>query len=218
MDTCVLVGASDFNASYFKELDENGMFDYVMAVDGGYAHLEAIGRKPDMAIGDFDSLGYVPRGLRVVRKSPHKDESDMELALIRAKAQRFDTVYVFGALGRRVDHTLANLQLFAKFAEQGMDINVFDDYAQLSFLVGPDLLSIPACESGTLSIFAMNDECHGVFERGLEWELDDFTLSNRTSLGLSNEFKGEASIVGVEEGTLAVFLPLWSEEERSEQE
>lgn len=209
METCALVGASDFNDDYFRFMDENGMFDYIMAVDGGFAHLEKIGVKPNMAIGDFDSLGYVPRGLRVVRKSPHKDESDMELALMRAKAQRFDTVYIFGALGGRTDHTLANLQLFALYAEKGISVVAIDNNAQLTFLVGPDLLEIPACESGTLSIFAMTDECKGVFERGLEWELEDYTLTNRTSLGLSNEFKGEAAMVGVEEGTLAVFLPLW---------
>lgn len=208
MRTCALVGASDFNDEQFRLMDEAGMFDYVMAVDGGFAHLESIGRKPDMAIGDFDSLGYVPRGIRVVRRSQHKDESDMELALMRAKAQRFDAVYVFGGLGRRLDHTLANLQLFAKFTEKGISVTAIGDDSAATFLAGPDVLEAPARESGTVSVFAMNDECVGVFERGLEWELDDHTLTNRTSLGLSNEFKGEAIMIGVEQGTLVVFLPL----------
>ncbi|WP_165252470.1 thiamine diphosphokinase [Adlercreutzia sp. ZJ304] len=208
MKTCALVGASDFNADQFKIMDDAGVFDYVMAVDGGFAHLESIGRKPNMAIGDFDSLGYVPRGLHVVRHSAHKDESDMELALMRAKSQRFDTIYIFGGLGRRLDHTLANLQLFAKFAERDISISAIGDDSLVTFLAGPDVLEAPARESGTVSVFAMNDKCCGVFERGLEWELDDYTLDNRTSLGLSNEFKGEAIMIGVEQGTLAVFLPL----------
>ena len=58
--TCALVAASDFNTAYFKEADEAGTFDEVYAVDAGFAHLEAIGRAPDLAIGDFDSLGYRP--------------------------------------------------------------------------------------------------------------------------------------------------------------
>ena len=206
--TCALVGASDFNADEFCRMDAMGMFDYVMAVDGGFAHLEGIERKPDMAIGDFDSLGYVPRGLRVVRCNPHKDQSDMELALVRAKAQRFDMVYVFGGLGRRLDHTLANLQLFADYTERGLTVAAVGDDSAVTFLTGPDVLEAPARETGTVSVFAMNDECRGVFERGLEWELDDYTLTNRTSLGLSNVFKGEAIMMGVEEGTIAVFLPL----------
>ena len=55
-----------------------GEFDYVIAVDAGFAHLEAIGAVPDMAVGDFDSLGYVPKCRRVSRHPVKKDKSDME--------------------------------------------------------------------------------------------------------------------------------------------
>lgn len=54
----------------------------------------------------------------------------------------------------------------------------------------------------------MNDACTGVFERGMRYGLDDARLTNRTSLGLSNELQGEAVVIGVEEGTLAIFLPV----------
>lgn len=207
MKTCALVGAADFNATRFCAMDDAGMFDYVIAVDGGFAHLEAIGRTPNMAIGDFDSLGYVPRGLHVVRKPTRKDESDMELALMRAKSQRFDAAYAFGALGKRLDHTMANMHLFAKFTEAGLPLTAVGDGEIVMFLSGPHTLELPARESGIVSVFALSDTCYGVFERGLAWELDDYTLTNRTSLGLSNEFKGEAALIGVSSGTLAIIMP-----------
>ena len=81
MTICALVGASEFNAEHFQMMDAEEAFDYVIAVDGGFAHLEAIGRMPDMAMGDFDSLGYVPSIPQVSRFSSNKDASDMELAL-----------------------------------------------------------------------------------------------------------------------------------------
>lgn len=208
MKTYALVGASDFNEAEFASMDAQGAFDWVIAVDGGYASLERIGRTPDMALGDFDSLGYVPRGVRTSRFSPHKDKSDMELALDRAKSDRATDVYVFGALGRRLDHTLANVQLFAKFSESGLRITAIGNSEALVFVTGPDTFEAPARESGTVSVFAMNDVCSGVFERGLEWELDDAVLTNRTSLGLSNELIGEAVMIGVESGTIAIFYPL----------
>lgn len=206
--TYALVGASDFNAEEFLRLDAQGAFDWVIAVDGGFASLEDVGRKPDMALGDFDSLGYVPRGVRTARFSSHKDKSDMELALDRARSDRATDVYVFGALGRRLDHTLANLQLFAKFSETGMGVTAIGDEEAIIFVTGPDAFEAPARERGNVSVFAMNDACAGVFERGLEWELDDVTLTNRTSLGLSNELTGEAIMIGVEQGTIAIFYPL----------
>lgn len=208
MKTCALVGSSQFNAAHFQELDAAGVFDYVIAVDGGFASLEAIGRKPDMALGDFDSLGYIPKGLRVAQFSSHKDKSDMELALDRARSMHYDEVYVYGGLGRRLDHTLANLQLFALFSEKGLFVTAVDEDTSVVFITGPDTFEMPAVEAGTVSVFSMNDRAEGVFERGLAYELDDAVLTNRTSLGLSNELIGEAVMIGVEKGTIAIFLPL----------
>lgn len=208
MKTCALVGSSQFNAAHFQKLDAAGVFDYVIAVDGGFASLEAIGRKPDMALGDFDSLGYVPKGLRVAQFSSHKDKSDMELALDRARSMRYDEVYVYGGLGRRLDHTLANLQLFALYSEKGLFVTAVDEDTSVVFITGPDTFEMPAVEAGTVSVFSMNDRAEGVFERGLAYELDDAVLTNRTSLGLSNELIGEAVMIGVEKGTIAIFLPL----------
>lgn len=208
MKTCALVGSSQFNAAHFQELDAAGVFDYVIAVDGGFASLEAIGRKPDMALGDFDSLGYIPKGLRVAQFSSHKDKSDMELALDRARSMHYDEVYVYGGLGRRLDHTLANLQLFALFSEKGLFVTAVDEDTSVVFITGPDTFEMPAIEAGTVSVFSMNDRAEGVFERGLAYELDDAVLTNRTSLGLSNELIGEAVMIGVEKGTIAIFLPL----------
>ncbi|MBR5259205.1 MAG: thiamine diphosphokinase [Eggerthellaceae bacterium] len=208
MSCCALVGASDFNSEHFMELDAQGQFDYVIAVDGGFAHLESIGRKADMALGDFDSLGYTPKGIRMAKFSSKKDKSDMELALDRAKAQRFDVVYVYGALGGRLDHTMANLQLMAKFCEQGMYVNAVGMNELVMYVTGPDMLELPAYDDGTVSVFSLSDQSTGVFERGLLYELDDAVITNRTSLGLSNEFVGEPSVVGVESGTLAVMVAL----------
>ena len=78
----------------------------------------------------------------------------------------------------------------------------------LIYLTGPDIFEAPAREEGTVSVFAMDAECTGVFERGLKWELDDAVLTNRTTWGLSNELMGEAVMIGVESGTLVIFYPL----------
>lgn len=208
MGTCAVVAASDFNSRRFCELADAGMFDHIVAVDGGYEHLRRIGYAADIALGDFDSLGYVPRDVAAEVFSPHKDASDMELALDRVHTQGFSQVYVFGALGRRLDHTVANMQLFARYSEEGLSVKVEDDENELVFLSGPAALSLPAHDAGTVSVFSMSDVCTGVSERGLKWELDSIKLTNRTSLGLSNECIGVPAEIRVQAGTLVVFLPL----------
>ncbi len=187
---------------------ESDAFDHIIAVDGGLRSLEEVGVKPDVALGDFDSLGYVPTGMRTVRFSKDKDKSDMELALKRAKSQRFDNAVVFGALGGRLDHTLANMGVFSKYSELGLKVTVIDDDTAVFFLTGPDIFEAPALESGVVSVFAMSDVTEGVFERGMKWDLDDVVLTNRESIGLSNELIGEAVMIGVEKGTICVIFPV----------
>lgn len=208
MTTCALVAASDFNADHFMALYKQDVFDQVMAVDAGFAYLDELGVKPDLAIGDFDSLGYVPKARRVSRHPAHKDASDLELALQRAASREDDHLYIYGALGRRLDHTVANLQLFAYYAELGFDITVIDMNSALRVLVGPDAFELPRLESGIVSVFSATDRAIGVSERGLEYSLDDAELTNRTSLGLSNELIGQEAVISVAEGTLYVFYPL----------
>lgn len=208
MQTVALVGASEFNAEAFNFMNAEHHFDYVIAVDGGLAHVQELGITPNLVMGDFDSLGYVPKGLHVLQFPTDKDKSDMELAFERAKTLRAKTVFVFGGLGQRLDHTNSNLQLFARFSETGMLVTAFGMNEVIMLVTGPNSLEIPAQESGIVSVFAMNDICEGVFERGLKWELDGVALTNRTSLGLSNEFIGQAAQIGLSRGTLAIILPL----------
>lgn len=206
MSACAIVGASDFNSDAFLMMEEAGMFDYVIAVDAGFRSLEEVGKKPDFVLGDFDSLGYKPRGIRIATYSADKDKSDMELAIDRARTKKFDTLFIFGALGRRLDHTLANIQVLSKASEDGMKVCAVGKNETVFFLTGPNTFELDAREEGVISVFAMDDQVEGLFERGLKWELDDVVLKNRLSLGLSNKFIGEPVLIGVEKGTIAVIV------------
>ncbi|MEY8461437.1 thiamine diphosphokinase [Eggerthellaceae bacterium 24-137] len=208
MTTYALVGASDFNAAHFACRADAGAFDAVIAVDGGYASLVAAGCTPDLAIGDFDSLGYMPDGVPVKAFPAEKDASDMELALEEALARGADAVEVYGALGGRLDHTLANLLLLASFAERGLAVATVGEAERIVFLVGPGELVLPAADEGIVSVFSLTDVSTGVVEEGLKYGLDGVALTNRTSWGLSNELADVPARIAVESGTLVVFLPL----------
>ena len=208
MTTCALVAAIDFNERHFSDCAKEGKFDAVYAVDAGFALLEQMGFVPDMAVGDFDSLGYIPRCQRVVELPVEKDKSDLEVAMDRAKKRNFDEVVIYGALGARLDHTVANLQMCARFAEEGMGVTfIAGDYA-IRIVVGPDVFELPTLERGTVSVFSATAESRGVIERGMHYSIDDQTLTNRTTWGLSNELEGREAAISIEEGTLYVFYPL----------
>lgn len=206
--SCAIVATCDFNSSDFAKRRNSAEFDSIVAVDGGYAHLEAIGCAPDMVIGDFDSLGYVPDGTNVIVHPSHKNASDLELALDYLEDAGCARAAIYGALGGRLDHSVANLQMCARFAERGMDVELVGVDCIVKMLVGPARLELPLLDEGTVSVFSAVEESRGVTEMGLEYPLDDATLTNRTTLGLSNELVGRPASVSVDAGTLFVFYPL----------
>ncbi len=204
--TVALVAASDFNSQHFSATEKEGVFDAIVAVDGGYAHLKSAGAAPSVAIGDFDSLGYIPEDIECLTFPTHKNKSDLELALDYVVELGASTIYIYGALGGRLDHTLANIQLLARYAESGMNVIVIDSAMVVQYVVGPDTLKLPCLEQGTISVFSLTPKSMGVTECGLEYPLENTVLTDRTTLGLSNEFIGKEASISLEKGTLIVMM------------
>lgn len=208
METYALVGASDFNEDVFRRRVAEGAFAAVVAVDGGVASVRAAGVEPTVAIGDFDSLGYVPEGVPVQRHTPFKAASDMELGVLWAQHHGARRIEAYGALGGRLDHTIANLQLFARVSEEGAQVRLVGLDQQVAFLTGPATLELPPLPQGTVSVFAACDQADGVLEEGMRYSFDSPRLTNRSTRGLSNELIGQPARVSVGEGTLIVIFPL----------
>lgn len=215
MPRCALVGAVGFNARHFASQE----FDCVVAVDRGYAALQSIGCAPDLVVGDFDSLGYVPQDAEVLQFPAEKDESDMELAVRGAAEGGCDELIFYGALGARLDHTLANLQVMAGCARRGLGVCAVGDDYTVAVLdgagrnrIGFEAFEPPAPESEGyacyLSVFAYGGTAKGVTEAGLKYALVDADIPDDVSLGLSNEFTGKPAAVKVGQGTLFVTFPL----------
>lgn len=215
MPTSALVGATEFNVEHFARQ----RFDCVVAVDAGYASLKAIGCEPDVVVGDFDSLGYVPDAPDLLRLPPEKDESDMEMAVRIAAGRGCDTLQLYGALGRRMDHTLANLQVMVGCARRGLHVAAINADCAVVALDGQgvrelafkafDPASLDAGAYGRfLSLFAYGSPAHGVCEEGLKYVLRDATVPDDVSLGLSNEFIGAPVRLSVSCGNILVTFPI----------
>ena len=212
MKRYALVGAVDFNYEDFSQRS----FDGVVAVDRGYAKLASWGIVPDVALGDFDSLGFVPRAPRVETFPAAKDESDMELACSLALADGACELVLYGCLSRRLDHTLANIQLLAGLARRGavalgvgagFALCVLDAAAPATARLSFPAFDAAALDAGPygryLSVFAYGGPAT-VSEAGLRWELDRACLPDDVSRGLSNEFTGAPAAIEVHAGNVVV--------------
>ena len=181
--------------------------DFIIAADGGLAALEAAGITPDLVVGDFDSLGYIPDFERIICHPSEKNDTDTALCLAEGIKRGYRTFVIYGGLGARLDHTMANLQNCAGAADhgavcwlwgEGTAVCVFGDGEKLCFGKGMD---------GVISVFA-TDRARGVTISGLKYVVDNVCLTNTVPLGVSNEFVGEDAEIGVSLGTLTA---IWKE-------
>ncbi len=199
MSVCHIVGAGECRQLELKA--ESG--DLIIAADGGYKHLESEKIKPHIIIGDFDSLSDIPPCNEVIKLNPVKDVTDMYAAVEVGIDRGFNKFYLYGAMGGRFDHSLANIQLVASLAQNKIKAFIFDGKTVITALHN-ESAEFDSSHSGYISIFAHSDECRGVTLNGLKYPLENAVLKNTFPLGVSNEFLGKESEITVENGTAII--------------
>ena len=199
--TCVIVGAGEILEQEIRVNDG----DYVIAADGGLEYLDGRGIKADMALGDFDSLGYVPEHENLVVHPAMKDDPDMMLAVQEGLRLGYRDFRIYGGLGGRLDHTIANLQTLLWLTKQGARGELSGQGVHITAIHNRSI-QLGAEHRGYISVFCLGGEASGVWIRGLKYTLEDAVLTSDRPLGLSNEFVGTESEIGVKEGNLII---LW---------
>lgn len=181
--------------------------DFVIAADGGYAALTSLGVTPNLVVGDFDSLGYVPQAEEVIQHPVMKDDTDMMLAVKLGLQRGYRNFVMLGSVGGRLDHTLANLQTLLYLAEHDARGVLYGENTVIT-AVRNDTLTVSG--TGTISVFCLSGEAKGVTEEGLLYSLSDATMVSGYPIGVSNEFLDGPGKISVRDGSLIV---LWSAEQ-----
>ena len=200
MKTCVIFCAGEFHG-----LTEPISADCVtIAADGGWQHTQALGLAPDLVLGDFDSLGYVPKKAQVF--PVEKDDTDAMLAARQGLALGCRRFVFYGALeGPRLDHAVANFQTLQFLADHGARGFLVGASTTVT-LVKDGTLELPAGE-GIVSVFCLGNDAQGVTLRGLKYPLEQGTLTPGFPLGVSNHLTGVPASITVEQGSLLVMYP-----------
>ena len=199
---CVIFCAGEFGG-LTEEIRED---DLVIAADGGVRHAENLGIRPDIILGDFDSLGYAPEGAEV--HPVEKDDTDAMLAAKRGLEKGCREFLFYASLdGPRLDHTLANLQTLRYLADRGAAGRLVGLRQQVTLLRNGKL-TLPPREKGDISIFAFGGEARGVTIKGLKYELEKGSLTPSFPLGVSNSFNGKSVEISVDHGDVLIIYDI----------
>ncbi len=198
MQTCVIFCAGGFE-KLARIVDAS---DFILAADGGLAHLQKLGISPNGVIGDFDSLGYIPQGAQVF--PVEKDDTDSMLAVRKGLELGYRRFEIYGALdGDRLDHTIANLQTLHFLAEHGA-VGYLVGLRHTVTVVRNGCIRFPKEAKGILSVFCLTQDTKGVCLRGLKYPMENGTLTSGFPLGVSNHFIGEEAVVAAGDGMVTV--------------
>jgi thiamine pyrophosphokinase len=185
---------------------QNWPYDCVICADGGAQHALGLGLAPDVVVGDLDSLDGDLRarledeGCQVLVHPPRKDETDLELALRYAIDHGVDEILILGALGGRIDQTLANVLLLALPELQKVKTRIVAGDQEMFLIRGQAF--IEGQVGDTVSLLPIAGDVRGITAEGLEYPLQHGTLKFGPTLGISNVLTVPVARVQVGQGLL----------------
>lgn len=200
MKRCVIVGGApieryDRIKTYLRE------DDYLIFCDCGLRHAEALGVKPDLIVGDFDSHARPETDTETIVLPTVKDDTDTVHALKEAISRGCTDFLLIGMTGRRLDHTLGNIYMLVYIYEKGLNALMVDDYSEIS-LVG----SSPAEIDDSLPFFSLiniTGKAKGIYIENAKYPLDNAEIRYDYQYGVSNEvLPGKLARIRVEDGLL----------------
>lgn len=179
-------GENDLLSNLAKEAD------YIITVDGSWEKLKRCGLdfQVDLLIGDFDSLNQsklqVPDNVEV-KKYPHqKDKTDLELAVDEAIKLNPRKITIFGALGNRIDHALANILMLEKIARRNIRGKIINDPHRIYAVFPGYSLQFPAKINDVISLIPITKNVEGISTEGLKYVLKNESLCRTPTRGISN--------------------------------
>lgn len=198
-DPLVIVGGGAVDLDLLRELYASGA--RLVGADGGADIIVKAGLKPEVIIGDFDSLvaPYSWLGKTRLMQISEQETTDFEKALYSTSAS---VTVALGMTGKRFDHTLAALDAVTRYAARRRIVLVDECDVALA-LTGP--FSFAVEPSARVSVHPLTPT-RFARSTGLKYPLDGLLLAPGIRTGTSNEASAPTFTIEPATGDAGVYL------------
>lgn len=200
METLIISGG-DIEEEFLKSFINKKKIDKIIVADKGLEVLNRIDLKPNYIIGDFDSVNesvlnkYNENDIEIVKLNPEKDYTDTHMALKLAISLKSNQIYILGALGKRMDHAIANIHILKEALDNNLNCKIIDENNEIE-LITTGINVVKSSEYKYISLIPLTTEVTGITLEGFKYSLNDATLEIGHSIGVSNEIlSNEAKII-----------------------
>ena len=183
-------------------------FNYVIASDRGLEELDKYNIVPNYIIGDFDSIDkeilnkYIKnKDIKIMELNPEKDYTDTHMALKLAIELKSTSIIIIGAIGTRLDHTIANIHILKEALDENIECRIIDSRNEIQLLNKRTILKLDD-NYKYISLIPLTTEVKGITLQGFKYSLEDDTLEIGHSIGVSNEQIEEKAEIDLKEGIL----------------
>lgn len=202
MKKAVLVCNGSIDTKFLYSFISEG--DFIIAVDGGANKLIKTNFRPDVIIGDMDSISKNSlKKFRSVKKivfPREKDKIDLELAIDYCIEKKFSEIIILGAIGTRADMTITNIFALMQIPKK-INAKIIHENQEI-YLIPKKRFSVEGIPGEKISLFAIKGDVVGLTLKGFKYELKNFRLKFGIGIGLSNEFKNKKAWITSKDGIL----------------
>lgn len=197
------LGNPDFFMKCLTQVDNR----LLICCDGGARHLAASGLLPDVLVGDMDSIEplqqmqYERQGVKIIRHPVEKDFTDTALALEYALSLEPQSIQIWGALGGRIDHAMANVHLLLTGKYLGVKTCLLDEFCEV-FVAQTDV-HFENAVGCVVSLLALSPQVEGITLHGFAYPMTDGVLTLPESRGISNVVLKDPAGIHVRSGDSA---------------
>ncbi|ODM25597.1 thiamine pyrophosphokinase [Clostridium sp. Bc-iso-3] len=206
MYALIVCNGSIIDYSYHRKFFDEA--DFIVCADGGALHLQKLGIKPDVLLGDFDSIeeGYLEyyreQKVTILKYPTEKNMTDTELAVDTAIERGYKDIVIIGGTGTRLDHTLSNIFLLRQMLDRGVRGRIVNEYNEI-FLID-DCTEVKAEEGYYLTLLPLTSKVEGITTKGLYYPLKGETIEMGSTRGVSNCFVSQEAQISITSGVLMV--------------
>ena len=214
-DTIIVSGGNiqkDFALDFLKK--NRTEHTCIIAADRGVEFFMGTDLKPDIAVGDFDSLSkegeaYMETliNTEILRLKPEKDDSDTQSAVNYAIEHGAGKIMILGATGNRIDHLMANFGLLMLGKSKNVQIILADKYNYMCLIENGTILKKEEQFGKYVSFFTVGGDVTGLTLKGFKYPLNGYHLTVEDSgLTVSNEISEETAEILYESGQLLMIM------------
>lgn len=207
MKSTLIVSGGELETEFLNKFTKTKKIDYIIAVDAGLEKLDKIKINPTHIIGDFDSINaevlkkYSNKNIEITKLNPEKDYSDTHMALKLAIKLKSDEVYILGALGKRTDHSIANIHILKEAFDNNVECKILDEKNEIQ-LISKGRNYVQKSNYKYISLFPLTTEVIGITLKGFKYPLNNAILNIGHSIGVSNEIIKVNAEIEIKEGIL----------------